>query len=44
MLETTEASGNFDKIDNPVNKTTGTPPLTLFFETLKNRVSRKPCC
>ena len=22
----------------------GTPPLTLFFETLKNRVSRKPCC
>ena len=23
---------------------TGTPPLTLFFETLKNRVSRKPCC
>ena len=22
MLETTEASGNFDKIDNPVNKTT----------------------
>ena len=24
--------------------TTGTPPLTLFFETLKNRVSRKPCC
>ena len=24
-------------------KCTGTPPLTLFFETLKNRVSRKPC-
>ena len=23
---------------------TGTPPLTLFFETLKNRVSRKPWC
>ena len=23
---------------------TGTPPLTLFSETLKNRVSRKPCC
>ena len=23
---------------------TGTPPLTLFFETLKNRVSGKPCC
>ena len=23
---------------------TGTPPLTLFFETLKNNVSRKPCC
>ena len=26
------------------NGYTGTPPLTLFFETLKNRVSRKPCC
>ena len=26
------------------HSSTGTPPLTLFFETLKNRVSRKPCC
>ena len=26
------------------NSITGTPPITLFFETLKNCVSRKPCC
>ena len=27
-----------------ISEGTGTPLLTLFFETLKNRVSRKPCC
>ena len=27
-----------------LNTSTGTPPLTLIFETQQNRVSRKPCC